>query len=193
MRLLLHMCCAPCTIYPLNFFRENGMDIMGFFYRYNIHPYMECVKRENTLRHYSDSADFRVIFQKGYDLEGFLRNVAFREADRCMSCYYERLKATALVAKKGDFNAFSSTLLYSKFQNHEMIRKTGDAVGKSIGIPFYYHDFREGWKKGIEESKKLNMYRQSYCGCIYSEKERYYQESSYRPGSSTSSGESPSE
>lgn len=178
MKLLLHMCCAPCTIYPINILREKGMDIMGYFYRHNIHPYTECLKRQETLEQYSEHADFKVIFQKGYDLEGFLRNVAFREAERCVSCYYERLKAAALVAKKGNFNAFSSTLLYSKFQNHDRIKKTGEAVGKSVGIRFYYHDFREGWKNGIEESKKLNMYRQQYCGCIYSEKERYYKESS---------------
>lgn len=193
MKLLLHMCCAPCTIYPLNFLRENGMDVMGFFYRHNIHPYKECLKRQDALLNYSGCADFKVIIQKGYDLEGFLRNAAFREADRCASCYHERLTAAALVAKKGKFNAFSSTLLYSKFQNHEMIRKTGEAVGKSTGVRFYYHDFREGWKKGVEESKKLNMYRQNYCGCIYSEKERYYKESSQTTGSSALSGGSPPE
>ena len=185
MKLLLHTCCAPCTIYPLNVLREEGMDVMGFFYRHNIHPYTECLKRQEALEHYSDYAGFKVIFQKDYDLEGFLRNVAFREAERCVSCYYERLKATALAAKKGKFDAFSSTLLYSKFQKHDRIKQTGEAVGKSIDIRFYYHDFRDGWKNGIEESKKLNMYRQQYCGCIYSEKERYFSSSAPSPQSSS--------
>jgi predicted adenine nucleotide alpha hydrolase (AANH) superfamily ATPase len=86
----------------------------------------------------------------------------------------QRLKAAALVAKKGKFEGFTTTLLYSKFQNHELIRQTGEALAKNYGLKFFYHDFREGWKFGIEESKRLKMYRQQYCGCIYSEKDRYY-------------------
>jgi len=78
------------------------------------------------------------------------------------------------MAKKGKFDFFSTTLLYSKFQNHELIKTFGESIGKSVGIPFYYEDFRTGWKEGIETSKQLGMYRQQYCGCIYSEKERYY-------------------
>lgn len=77
------------------------------------------------------------------------------------------------MAKRGKFDAFSTTLLYSKFQNHELITTTGEAIAKSTGIPFYYRDFRPGWKEGIKASKDLNLYRQQYCGCIYSEKERY--------------------
>lgn len=150
------------------------MDVMGFFYRHNIHPFTECQKREETLKHYSQSIGLKVIYQSDYKIEKFLQSVVFREQDRCRYCYYDRLKATALVAKKGKFQAFSTTLLYSKFQNHELIRETGEAIAKDYGLTFFYHDFREGWKSGIEESKKLNMYRQQYCGCIYSEKERYF-------------------
>jgi hypothetical protein len=80
------------------------------------------------------------------------------------------------VAKRGKFDYFTSTLLYSKFQKHEKIKSIGQAVGQAVGVRFYYHDFREGWKQGIEESKRLGMYRQQYCGCIYSEKERYCKE-----------------
>ena len=147
---------------------------MGYFYRHNIHPYTECLQRQETLEQYAAKIDLRVIYQEGYDLEGFLRNIAFRESDRCTYCYHDRLRATALVAKKGRFDYFSSTLLYSKFQNHEAIKTIGDSVGKKIGVPFFYNDFRIGWKDGISESKRQNLYRQQYCGCIYSEKERYY-------------------
>ncbi len=150
------------------------MDVMGYFFRNNIHPFQECSKRENTLKEYADATNLKVIYQKGYDIETFLQSIAFREDDRCRYCYHARLNATALVAKKGKFNAFSTTLLYSKFQNHKLIQQTGEAIAKKHGIKFFYHDFREGWKLGIEESKALNMYRQQYCGCIYSEKERYY-------------------
>jgi len=174
MKLLLHTCCGPCSIYPLKTLRHEGHDVMGFFYRHNIHPYTECLRREETLRDYACAMDFRVVFQRGYDLEGFIQNVAFRESNRCLYCYRARLYAAAKVAKKGKFDAFSSTLLYSKFQNHELIKTMGESVAKETGVRFYYRDFREGWKEGIEESKKRGMYRQQYCGCIYSEKERFY-------------------
>ena len=147
---------------------------MGFFYRHNIHPYTECLKRQETLQKYSETAGFQVIWQDGYDLEGFIQQVVFRESDRCSYCYYDRLRSTALVAKKGKFDSFSTTLLYSKFQKHEMIKSIGESVGKTVGIPFLYRDFRLGWKEGIEESKRLGLYRQQYCGCIYSEKERFF-------------------
>ncbi len=130
---------------------------MGFFYRYNIHPFQECMKREETLKQYSESIGMKVIYQPDYKIEKFLQSIVFREKERCRYCYYDRLKATALVAKKGKFDGFSTTLLYSKFQNHELIRQTGEALAKKYDLKFFYHDFREGWKFGVEESKRLKM------------------------------------
>ncbi len=173
MKILLHICCAPCSIYPLRVLDNENIDVMGFFYRHNIHPYTECIKREQALKDYADTISLRVIYQKGYELERFIQSVVFREKDRCRFCYYDRLYATAKVAKKGKFDGFSSTLLYSKFQKHDLIRSIGESIAKKEGLKFIYRDFRQGWKEGIEESKRLNMYRQQYCGCIYSEKERY--------------------
>ena len=175
MKVLLHICCAPCCIYPVQNLRAEGLDVMGFFYRHNIHPYTECLRRQETLQGYADSIDLRVIYQEGYHLENFLRNVSFRETERCTYCYHDRLESTAHIAKHGRFDCFSTTLLYSKFQKHELIRSIGESVAKSVGVPFLYEDFRPGWKHGVDESKRLNLYRQPYCGCIYSEKERYYQ------------------
>ena len=147
---------------------------MGFFYRHNIHPYTECLKRQEVLEYYAKKIDLRVIYQEGYDLKGFIRNVVFRESNRCSYCYHERLRATALIAKHGKFDYFTSTLLYSKFQKHDTIKSMGGSIASSVGVPFYYHDFRAGWKDGMKESKRIELYRQQYCGCIYSEKERYY-------------------
>jgi predicted adenine nucleotide alpha hydrolase (AANH) superfamily ATPase len=174
MKLLLHICCAPCSIYPIRCLRGDGHDIIGFFHNSNIHPYTEYLKREETLSRYAQQIELQLIVSKTYDMEGFIRAVAFRETERCRYCYYDRLKATALLAQKSKFDAFSSTLLYSKFQKHEMIQSIGQALSIEIGIPFLYADFRAGWKEGIETSKQLGMYRQPYCGCIYSEKERYW-------------------
>ena len=174
MKLLLHVCCAPCAIYPLRILREAGIDVMGFFYRHNIHPFTECLKREETVKSWAETVSLDVIYQEGYELEAFLRNAAFREKNRCMACYQDRLAATAKIAKKGRFDAFTTTLLYSKFQKHDTILAMGRDVAETIGVEFYYDDFRYGWKEGITESKRLGLYRQQYCGCIYSEKDRYY-------------------
>lgn len=174
MKILLHICCAPCAIYPLKVLKAQGFDVMGFFYRRNIHPFQECERRENTLKTYAAQQGLEVIFQNGYDMEGFLQSVVFREKDRCTFCYHDRLKETAIIARHGKFDYFTSTLLQSKHQKHDMIRTIGESIGESYGIPFFYSDFRDGWKEGIEESKRLNMYRQQYCGCIYSEKDRFW-------------------
>jgi epoxyqueuosine reductase len=174
MRVLLHICCAPCSIYPIQWFRSNHYDVMGFFYRNNIHPFTECLKRQDTLSTYASQIDLKLIISKAYDVEIFLQNVTFREKNRCSYCYHDRLQTTALLARRSKFDAFSTTLLYSKFQNHEAIRAFGESVGQQVGLPFIYHDFRTGWKQGVAESKQLGMYRQQYCGCIYSEKERYF-------------------
>jgi hypothetical protein len=156
---------------------------MGFFYRHNIHPYTECQRRQETLETFAAEEKFRVIIQDDYDMEGFIRNVAFREKERCRYCYHDRLMSAAHIARKGRFDAFTSTLLYSRFQKHEMIQAVGESVARETGVPFLYRDFRSGWRQGIDASKDRKMYRQPYCGCIYSEKDRYYR----RPSPSTNS------
>jgi len=156
--------------------KAKGFEVMGFFYRHNIHPYSECLKRQENLESYARQIGLRLIIQDGYDLEGFIQNVAYREKDRCTYCYHDRLRTTALLANRGKFDYYSSTLLYSKFQKHDLVKSIGESIGKSTGVPFFYEDFRSGWKEGIEKSKNLQMYRQQYCGCIYSEKERYYRQ-----------------
>ncbi|MBL0715677.1 MAG: epoxyqueuosine reductase QueH [Desulfosarcina sp.] len=184
MKILMHTCCAPCSIYPLRRLRDEGLTVMGYFYRHNIHPYTECQRRQETLETFAEQKKMKLIVQEGYDLEGFLRNVVHREKDRCRHCYFDRLRSAARVARKGKFDAFTSTLLYSKFQKHDLIRDIGASVAKETGVPFHYQDFRTGWKEGIDVSKRTGMYRQDYCGCIYSEKERFFRKRpSKRPSS----------
>jgi hypothetical protein len=156
--------------------REEGLEVMAFFYRHNIHPYTECIRRQEALQAYAQQINLKVIYQEGYDIEGFIQNVAFRESERCNYCYHDRLRSTALLAKRGKFDYFSSTLLYSKHQKHDLIRTMGESIGKSAGVAFLYQDYREGWKEGIDCSKQMGLYRQQYCGCIYSEKERFLKE-----------------
>ena len=172
-RVLLHVCCANCAIYPLSRLGQGKTEVFGFFYNPNIHPYQEYQRRRETVESFFRSRGTRLIIQDDYDLEGFLRDVVFREGNRCSYCYHRRLEKAAMAAKKGRFDAFTTTLLHSKHQKHEEIREIGESLGRRLGVPFYYEDFRAGWKDGIEASKKLGLYRQQYCGCIYSEKERY--------------------
>ena len=170
---LLHICCGPCTIYPLRILREEGHEICGYFYNPNIHPYLEYKKRSDALDIYARPEGLRVVREEGYPLEGFLRQMVFREEDRCRHCYRMRLEKTAKTAKVGRYSAFTTTLLYSRYQKHDLVRSIGEEVAKEYDIPFLYQDFREGWSEGVTISKALGLYRQPYCGCIYSEKDRY--------------------
>jgi len=147
-----------------------------YYHRDNIHPYTECQKREKSAIQLSQIDRFPLIIQEGYNLSGFLKEMTAHENDRCSKCYERRLWATANVAKSHNCDSFSTTLLYSKYQNHERIISVAQKISQETGLDFYYEDFRIGWEEGIQRSKELNLYRQSYCGCIYSEKERYYKE-----------------
>jgi predicted adenine nucleotide alpha hydrolase (AANH) superfamily ATPase len=173
MKVLLHICCAPCAVYPVDHLSASGHRVRGFFYNPNIHPYQEFARRIATLEDYAAKIRLPIIWDRNYHLEEFLRTIVFREQDRCRFCYYLRLKATARMAKGGKFDAFTSTLLYSKFQNHEMIRELGEQVVQEVGVPFYYIDFRQGWSAGTVQAKKLGLYKQQYCGCIFSERDRF--------------------
>ena len=186
MKILLHICCANCAIYPLERMEEKGEQAVGYFFNPNIHPYQEYQKRLDALKKYSESVGLKVIYRDEYLLEEFLRNVSHRVEERCQYCYSSRLEATAREAKDGGFDQFSTTLLQSAHQNHALIKETGERVAQEVGIPFYYEDFRQGWKRGVEVSKTMGLYRQQYCGCIYSEKERYF-----RPGKDAGSTKSP--
>lgn len=118
--------------------------------------------------------DLHVIWSPSYPLEEFLRHTAFLDKDRCVYCYKERLQAAIGVATKYHYDVFTTTLLYSKFQNHQLISEIAHDLGRKAGIDFYYQDFRLGWSEGVRISKEMGLYRQPYCGCIYSEKERFY-------------------
>ena len=174
MKLLMHICCGPCTIYPLKELRIQGHEVTGVFYNPNIHPYQEYQKRRQTLDDYADKAFLNVVWTEGYLLEEFLRGIAFKENERCAYCLVDRLKYTAQLAIREKYDGYTTTLLYSKYQKHDLIREIGENLSRQLGIFFYYQDFRTGWAEGVKISKELGMYRQPYCGCIYSEKERFY-------------------
>jgi len=173
MKILLHLCCAPCTIYPLKTLRDQQIEVQGYFYNPNIHPYLEYKKRRQTLQEYARISDLDIIFADQYDLEHFLEKTLPWGPERCRTCYRLRLESTAQEAKEKKRDAFSTTLLYSLYQKHDWIKEVGSELAERYQIPFLYQDFRPGWKEGIQKSKELGLYRQPYCGCIFSEKERF--------------------
>ena len=174
MQILLHICCAPCAIYPVQELRTAAMSVTGFFYNHNIHPYQEYLRRLESVRKFAELVDLKVIYRDEYRLEEFLAKVAADPEKRCLYCYSSRLEIVAAAAVDLGFEAFSTSLLYSRYQKHYAIREMGERVGDKYGIRFHYADFRRGWQEGITLSRKMELYRQQYCGCIYSEKERYH-------------------
>lgn len=173
MKILLHVCCGPCTIYPLKMLREQGHDVEGFFYNPNIHPFKEFKRRVNALMELADLEKFSVDIDENYGLQEYLRRVVFHEQERCSICYDMRLEQAVLKAHEKGIEAFTSTLLYSRYQKHDQIRAKGEQLAEKFGVSFYYDDFRTGWQEGIDRSRDMGLYRQPYCGCIYSEQERY--------------------
>ncbi|MBW2477076.1 MAG: epoxyqueuosine reductase QueH [Deltaproteobacteria bacterium] len=173
MNVLLHICCANCAIFPVKTLRAAGHHITGFFFNHNIHPYQEYQKRLNAVRHFANVSELKVTYNDTYSLEEFLAAVAESPDSRCIYCYQSRLKETAAFAAKAGYEAFSSSLLYSRYQNHQLIKELAQELADHYGLKFVYHDFRVGWQEGIQSSKSMGLYRQQYCGCIYSEKDRY--------------------
>jgi epoxyqueuosine reductase len=176
-RLLLHICCGPCAIHPLESLLEQGFEVTGLYYNPNIHPLQEYLRRREGVEQVAARLGVTVIFlDKEYDPQRYFREVNLRETSRCMICHGLRLEKTRSVARRGGFDAFSSTLLYSRMQRHEIIRDLGRDMAGGGAPAFLYQDFREGWRHGIETSKAWGIYRQQYCGCLYSEFERYHKE-----------------
>ncbi len=125
------------------------------------------------MRDYANAIGLPLVVYGGYEPESFLERTVGRGAGRCEHCYRMRLDAVAAETRNRGFQLFTSSLLYSKYQNHDLIRGVADEMARERGVEFYYEDFRAGWREGIVKSKELGLYRQQYCGCIFSERERY--------------------
>lgn len=169
----MHVCCGPCTLYPLRVLRDEGIDVRGYFYNPNIHPYREFKRRIGGLVTLAEEKQFAVEIDRNYGLTQYLRRVVHNEEKRCSICYDMRLVRAAKRAVEMGMDAFTTTLLYSKYQNHVQLKEKCRLLADKFEIEFLYRDFREGWQQGIDESIAMEIYRQPYCGCIYSEQERY--------------------
>ncbi len=176
-RVLLHICCGPCSLYPVQDLRRQGYEVVGIFYNPNIHPLQEYLRRRHGALEAADHLGLKMIWKDDeYDPGTYLRQVAFREPKRCFLCYQMRLERTMSIAGRGNFDFFSTTLLYSIHQQHQEIVHLGRDMAGNKTLQFLDRDFRPGWKAGIEQSLELRIYRQQYCGCLYSEVERFSSE-----------------
>jgi len=197
MNLLLHCCCAPCSVSCIKTLREENIEPHLFFYNPNIHPFTEYQSRRECVKSFADNENLKLAFlNEEYGLRAFLKETsdALNEhpamfpaahpmkssaaqsscAARCEKCYRMRLDKTAAFAAENGFTAFSTTLLISPYQNHEAVKRTGEETAAKYGIVFFYRDFRPLFREGQAVSRAKGMYMQKYCGCIFSEEERYY-------------------
>ena len=173
MKTLLHICCAPCANQPIEVLKTDGLEVTGFWFNPNIHPFTEYRARRNTVRDYLQAIELPLIEQNGYALRPFVRAVAEDIENRCIKCYEMRLFETARVAKEGGFDSFTSSLFISPYQNHELMRETAERAASEYGVQFLYRDFRPLFRDGQNKAKELGFYMQKYCGCVFSEEERY--------------------
>ena len=172
-KVLLHTCCAPCTTYVHKALTDMGFKVKGFYYNPNIQPFTEYERRLITMKLYSALANLDMVYVDLYDIENFF-DVIFRKKDkRCLYCYILRLHKAAAYAKKHGFDAFTTTLLVSPQQKHSLIKQAGRIVAKKFGIEFLYKDFRKGFSEGRRMANLMNLYKQQYCGCVYSERDRF--------------------
>ena len=171
--ILVHCCCAHCTAYTVDYWRRQGYELSAFWYNPNIHPYMEHQRRLEAMQSLAENLGFPLIKTDGYDIIDYFQRVTGHEAQRCQYCFQLRLQKTAATALELGFNAFTSSLLISPHQKHELLLEIGNKLAEENGIRFLYADLRKRYSDSRRMTKPLNLYRQQYCGCVYSEWERY--------------------
>lgn len=171
-RVLLHVCCGACAIHPVRVLRAEDMEVEGFFYNPNIHPYSEYLRRLEAVLEAGRRLDVIITAHK-YDFEEFLRSIVDCD-DRCehhSRCWHMRLEETARAAKEKCFDAFTTTLLISPYQDIATIARQGEEIAGRYGVSFLARNFRRGFADSHRVSREWGLYHQNYCGCLYSEKE----------------------
>ena len=173
MKTLLHICCAPCANQCIEVLRGDKIEVTGFWYNPNIHPYTEYRARRDCLREYAGTIELPLLEKNDYALRPFVRAVAEDLEHRCVKCYEMRLFEAAKAAKEGGFDSFTSSLFISPYQNFELMRETAERAAKEYNVEFLFRDFRPYFRAGQERARELGFYMQKYCGCVFSEEERY--------------------
>ncbi len=173
MKVLVHICCGPCAVYPFAQLIREGHKPTGFWYNPNIHPYKEYRRRLNALKEFEKLSGFDIVYADSYDLEEYLSSVMIDLKRRCLHCYDLRLSKAAEYARENGFEAFTTTLLVSPYQNQVYINEIGNMLERKLGVKFIGIDFTPGFRDGKQRAYDMGLYMQKYCGCIFSERERY--------------------
>jgi len=188
MKILFHICCSNCTLYPVKILRAEGHDFTGFWYNPNIQPYDEYQSRLTSLKTLSDKWHIDIFYDEQYRPDEFFdmfrpdgpgglnslnsSNRIPPPPERCGYCYMLRLEKAAAKAHAEGFEAFSTTLLISPYQDFEQINVTGKKLADKYNLHFYMKDFRPYFREAMSFAKELGLYRQKYCGCLFSKQER---------------------
>lgn len=172
-KILLHVCCAPCAIVPHRMLQAENFAVATFFYNPNIQPYKEFCRRRDAVREWAARDAWTLTLRDEYPIEEWLSGALQEAAGRCAYCYRSRLEEAANQALAAGCRYFTTSLLISPYQQHDKIAALGKAVGENKGIEFLYRDFRPQWSAGVQASREAELYRQPYCGCIFSERDRY--------------------
>ena len=173
MNTLLHICCAPCSLMCIETLRAENIDVTGFWYNPNIHPYTEYKARRDTLILHAQNVNMPLVTIDDYGLREFVRLVYPDLEDRCEKCYDIRLDRAAKYASENGFDSFSTSLLISPYQKHDLIRGVAERKAAKYNISFLYRDFRPYFREGQKRAREAGYYMQKYCGCVFSEEERY--------------------
>ena len=175
--LLLHACCAPCSSACLELLKDD-FDVTVYFYNPNMDSAEEFSRRETEERRLCEALNIKLLVEE-YDSAEFYSAVKGFEKEkeggkRCERCFFLRLKKTAEKAKEKGFDYFTTTLTISPLKSADLLNEIGKKIAEEKGIPFLPSDFkkRDGYKKSVELSKKYDLYRQNYCGCVFSKIER---------------------
>ena len=180
-KILMHTCCAPCSTYVIKKLREEGYeDITSYWYNPNIQPYDEYKHRLETLKEYTKMVNVNLIVHEHYDLKEFLQATINYKGIRCEYCYRSRLEMSVKFAKENGYDCFTTTLLVSPYQKHDLLKKVCEDLSKEYDIEFIYYDFREGYYEGQQMAKEAGLYRQKYCGCIFSRDEAEFQRDAFK-------------
>lgn len=173
MKILLHACCAPCANQCVDTLRAEGNDVTLLWLNPNIHPYTEYRARRDALRTYAQLREVPLVEAGTYGLRPFLAAVMDDVDGRCVECYRMRLDEAAAMAAEGGYDGFTTSLLISPYQQHDLIRQVGEEAAARHGVAFVYRDFRPYFRAGQQVARELGLYMQKYCGCIFSEEDRY--------------------
>jgi hypothetical protein len=170
---LIHACCAHCTAYIVDYWRHQGYELNVLWYNPNIHPFMEHQQRLKAMQTLATELNFELIIENGYDIIRYFRMIVKHEGQRCRYCFQLRLQKTAENAIKHGYCAFSTSLLISPYQKHDLLQEVSHSIARDMDIEFLYADLRKHYSDSRRMTKPLELYRQQYCGCVYSEWERF--------------------